>query len=857
MNTVRLFNVAPIMPQELQFLETLSYNMWWCWNSDAIELFRRIDPPLWKETGHNPFKFLGSIPQKRLEKLTDDDGFMSHYQQVMDRFRTEVLDGKKGPGIVDIPDSIAYFSLEYGLHESIRLYSGGLGCLSGDHLKASSDAGLPLVAVGLLYGRGYCQQFLGIDGWQQEVYPTNDLHHLPVKRALDVQGQPVSISLPLPNGEELHAIVWRMDVGRIPLFLLDTNVHDNSPELRRITSRLYEDDRLVRLRQELLLGIGGFKALTALGYDPPVCHMNEGHAAFVGMARISHLMKTKGLTLEAALEVVPRANVFTTHTPVPAGNETFPLDMVRPYLDALQKELGIDPAIAIEWGISPMARHPEQTMTILALRMAHWSNGVSRLHGVVARKMWAPLWPGRPVDEIPIRHITNGIHIASWLSLDNAVLFDRYLGPEWRDNPMDEDMLARVFDIPDEELWRAHEVGRSRLVRAARELGEKQLRARHATVTETAQMKSVLHHGTLTIGFARRFATYKRATLLLRDPQRLEAILNNRDRPVQFVFAGKAHPADREGKELIRQVIEFAKRPSARQKIVFLEDYDVLIARYLVQGVDIWLNTPRRPQEASGTSGMKAALNGALNASILDGWWDEGYSPECGWAIGRGEDYDNQEHQDNVDALALYNMLESEIVPRYYDRPEGDTPTPWVNMMKASMKKALGYFSSHRMIREYQDLLYKPAREEYRKLTANGCKEATSLETTHRRLDALWGKVTVELPRTDKDIAQLHVGDKFMVFATVNLGELKADEVNVQVYYGPVDSDNRILTSNARYMELAEEKCKGTCVFKQELRCETTGRFGLTVRVVPAEKEWSSVIPGYMTWAGEPEPREG
>ena len=602
MKKIQLFNVAPAIPAQLRFLETLSRNLWWCWNADAIELFRRIQPQLWKDTGSNPQDFLSRVPQKRFEALASDEGFLSHQQEVQQRFEAEVFRKGNGGGL-NSPSCIAYFSLEFGIHESVRLYSGGLGVLAGDHLKAASDLGLPLVGVGLLYRHGYFQQYLNNDGWQQEAYPDNEIHRLPLRRALDTSGQPVQLSLPLP-GRVMKAVVWQLDVGHVPLYLLDTNIPDNPPEIQKVTTSLYGGDRLMRLQQEILLGIGGFRALIGLGYEPVAGHINEGHAAFMSLARITHLMKTHGLDMETALEIVPRTSVFTTHTPVPAGNEAFPLDMLRPYLEALEPTLGISPHQIISWGQAPNKTNShELSMTILGLRMAHRSNGVSKLHGIVERKMWANLWPGHAEDEVPIRHITNGIHVPSWLSADNAVLFTRYLGREWREGLPDANMLSGISQIPDEELWRAHELGRARLVRIAREMCEKQLTVRNAASAEITHAKSIFDYDVLTIGFARRFATYKRATLLLRNMERLETLLHNDDRPIQFVFAGKAHPADDSGKDLIRELIRFGQkanirraRPSGKsgQRHSPSEKYSASLRPYLSQDFRKAASTSRR-----------------------------------------------------------------------------------------------------------------------------------------------------------------------------------------------------------------------------------------------------------------------
>lgn len=848
MNRIQLFNVAPSIPQRLAFLERLSRNLWWCWNSDAIELFRRINPQKWRESWHNPLLFLGQVPQERLESLAADEGFVSHIKQVEARFKRDVQEDACLDSTLS-HRKVAYFSLEFGMHESVRVYSGGLGCLAGDHLKAASDINLPMVGIGLMYRQGFFQQYLNKDGWQQEAYPQNELHLMPLTRVQRADGQPVMVSLPLPEGE-LQAIVWKLMLGNVPLLLLDANIPENPPEFRRITAQLYAGDRRMRLRQELLLGIGGFRALLAAGCEPAACHMNEGHAAFMGLERIAHLMKTRSLPLDEAVQVTARSTIFTTHTPVPAGNEAFDSSLLYPHLQALHKELRLDIPTILAWG-----KHPEQNpqhelnMTVLGLRLSEYRNGVAQLHGKVERKMWAKLWPNSPEDEIPIGHVTNGVHVPSWLSLDNMSLFDRYFGPTWREHPSSADVLSAIHQIPDEELWRAHELGRTRLVRTVRELAEKQYAARNATRVEIAQAKSVLDHDVLTLGFARRFATYKRAALLLRDPQRLEALLCNESRPVQIVFSGKAHPADDHGKALIQQIVQFARRPQVRRRIVFVENYDISIARSLVQGVDVWLNTPRRPQEASGTSGMKAVMNGGLHVSVLDGWWCEGYNAECGWAIGHGEEYEDSEYQDTVEALALYNILENEVVPCFYDRPAGDVPQRWVRMMKASIRMGLSFFTSHRMVSEYKSLYYDQAVEDYDRLLSDNGAAARNLVEQYKRLESLWPAVSLELPVTERNLSLLHVGDRFAVTTNLHLGDLKPDEVEVHVYYGPVNAENAIAESRVEPMTLAEEAGPGRYRYQCELVCASTGRYGLTARVIPRGTRWRNAVPGFLTWA--------
>ncbi|MBT3194368.1 MAG: alpha-glucan family phosphorylase [Verrucomicrobia bacterium] len=847
MKNVQLYNVAPAVPEELQFLETLSRNLWWCWDADATELFRRINSNTWKEVGYNPLKLLAGVSQQRLAALTKDEAFLAHMRRVEERFNRVCIESQHAPA----SQSVAYFSLEFGIHETVRIYSGGLGALAGDHLKAASDIGVPLAAVGLLYRQGYFQQYLNRDGLQQERYPESEVQHMPLEKALDPNGNEVIVTVPLPEGA-LKATVWCLKIGRVPLLLLDTNIPDNRHEFRSITAQLYGGNRLNRLRQELLLGIGGFRALIALGYEPAVCHMNEGHAAFLSMARIEYFMKSKGLSLKQAKEIVPRCSVFTTHTPVPAGNETFEPKLLRPHLDAVETETGLSSKAFVRLSQAPGSEsETEASMTILGLQMAKYANGVSKLHGEVARQMWSHLWPGRAEDEVPIGHVTNGVHVPTWLSAQNVALFDRYIGPSWRNHPGAKTTLEGVNQIPDEELWRAHEIGRSRLIRAAREHAAEQYQARNASRSEIAQAKSILDHDALTIGFARRFATYKRGALLLHDMERFEALLTNEERPIQFLFAGKAHPADVHGKELIQRIVHFARKNNIRRHIVFLENYDIGIARRLVQGVDVWLNTPRRPLEASGTSGMKAAANGSLNASVLDGWWCEGYTQDTGWAIGDGEVYEDTEYQDAVEAQALYNLLENEIIPTFYDREGGDLPTQWIRMMKHSIRMGLQAFTSHRMVSQYNELYYKPAAESYVELLSNKAAKAEALVKQHARLEKLWGQVKVSTPQHAVEPGKLHVGDAFTITTDVHLGELTPEEVDVEVYYGPVNSELHICDSHVAVVPKGEHVGNGDYRYQHKLVCKRTGRYAFTTRVTPRGKEWSHVMPGFITWADE------
>ena len=842
---IRTYDVEPNLPEALSFLEVLSHNLWWCWNRDAQEIFYRIDTTKWKNCGKNPLAFLDSIEQERMNELAEDDAFLSQLNKLEERYNDEVkvAGGNSEP---DTDRNTAYFCLEYGIHESIRIYSGGLGVLAGDHLKAASDQNASFTAVGLLYRQGYFQQYLSQDGQQQEHYPENPVHELPLFEARDKNDQKIVVSVPLPDGQ-VEAAVWVAWAGNIPLYLLDTNIPQNKPEFRTITARLYAGDKQIRLRQEILLAVGGFRALIALGYEPSVCHMNEGHAAFLSLARIEHLMKHKQLPYAEALEIVRRSNVFTTHTPVPAGNEWFDAELVRTYLDALAREMDIDPDEVLSWGMPYNDKSKEICNTILALRMSHFCNGVSKLHGEVARDMWKHLWKERPKDEVPIGSITNAVHAATWVGEDYQQLFNRYLGPSWRKVP--HEVADSVAKIPEEELWRTHEFARIRMIQSARNRMERQYRARNCTESELERAKNVLQDDVLTIGFARRFATYKRATLLLKDPERLRALLTDEERPIQFIFAGKAHPADQGGKDLIKQIIKFTREADVGLRIIFLEDYDIGLARQMVQGVDVWLNTPMRPMEASGTSGMKSCLNGGLHVSILDGWWAEAYSPELGWAIGNGSDFEDTEHQDLVESHALFNLLEKDIIPLFYERSRSGIPLQWIEKSKASIAHALRNYTCCRMYTEYYENYYKPADEAYRLLTANSAAEAQRLVKERSRFDQNWKSVELAAPEVDReDISILKTGDKFTVRVQVNLGEIKPEEVDVQIFYGPLDSYQQVYKSNSKSMDLEGEVEQGRYSYAQELVCEKTGRHGFTCRVIPRGNEWKNDMPGFVTW---------
>jgi starch phosphorylase len=699
-----------------------------------------------------------------------------------------------------------------------------------------------------LYRKGYFRQFLNPEGWQQEQYPETELSQIPVERVRDSAGNEITISVQGPEGT-IHAAIWRLRVGRIPLFLLDSNIPENPPGIRDITARLYAGELKIRLAQEILLGIGGMRALAAMGIFPQVCHMNEGHPAFSVLERLVQVMGRYHVDLGTALEIVRRANVFTTHTPVAAGHDVFPTDMVKPYLQPFQEPLGIHENEILSWGQASGSDFAAPfSMSILALRMSQYCNAVSELHGQVARRMWNPIWPQRPENEIPISHVTNGVHISTWISPEIALLFERHLGPDWYMGSRKPENVQRIEDIYEEELWRAHEMSRTRLIRLCRELIVKQYEQRNAPKSVISGVESVLDQDILTIAFARRFATYKRANLIFHDPQRLAAMISSKTHPVQFIFAGKAHPKDDEGKKLIQQLFRLIQDPVLRNRIVFIEDYDMRLARYLVQGADIWLNNPRRPNEACGTSGMKAAVNGVLNVSILDGWWCEGYSKERGWKIAGGEEYADLSYQDAVESHALYNLLENEVIPHFYAQKSGDLPVLWIRMMKESMKMAMKDYCSLRMVGEYENRYYRPIAGRMAQLTAEHAAEARNLKIQRERLCNLWANISLE-PPVQQGRSPFRVGVDYDAGVKVFLGQLRPEEVDVEFYYGQMRSAGQLEGIRTESMTVHTDLGNGYYIYFCKVKCDMSGRFGYMARVTPKGDSLVKFTPGFITWS--------
>ena len=698
------------LPRRIHRLGELAYNLWWTWNPDAQRLFSRIDHDFWERTYHNPVLFLRQIERAHLNAVAQDRGYLDFYDRTF-RIFDQYINTKETWFMQNHPDQInrpiAYFSSEFGLHETLPIYAGGLGVLSGDHVKEASDLGLPFVAVGFLYTRGYFSQHITEDGWQEARFKRLHFEDMPVMPILDQDDKPLTVTVELP-GRDVLARIWEIHVGRVPLYLLDTDVDGNSAADRELTARLYNSDLEARISQELILGIGGVRALRRLGYNPSVWHMNEGHSAFMGLERVREMVAADH-AFEEAQAAVKASTIFTTHTPVPAGSDEFPLWLIDKYFANLWPELGLDRESFINLARRKMSWGETFSMPLLAFRFAERRNGVSELHGQVARKMWNFLWPDLREEDVPISYVTNGIHTGTWLARRLDHLFRRYLGRNWASHLDDPDLWEDIDNIPDEELWAVRRHLKRKLVFYMRDRAREQWLSTSVHPVQVIASGVLLDPYALTIGFARRFATYKRASLILSDLERLLDLINRPNRPVQIIFAGKAHPDDHPGKMLIQEVYRAVKKAENGGRLVFLEDYDMNVARYLVQGVDVWLNTPRRPNEASGTSGEKAAINGVLNFSVLDGWWREGYNGLNGWAIGDDNDYEDHNYQDQLDIAHLYNVLEKEIIPLYYDRAENNLPREWISRMKIAIRTLSPQFSMRRMVKEYTEQLYLPA----------------------------------------------------------------------------------------------------------------------------------------------------
>ncbi|MCC6174741.1 MAG: alpha-glucan family phosphorylase [Chloroflexi bacterium] len=843
----RVFTVVPQIPAPLAGLVDLAYNLRWTWDHQTAGLFRRLDPARWESTNHNPVLLLRTTDQARLDEAAQDPGYRRELAGAAAELAA-YLDVDQAE--LNSRPRVGYFSAEFGLAECLPIYSGGLGVLAGDHLKSASDLNLNLTGVGLYYRNGYFQQRLRPDGWQEEYYPDHQPSSLPIRPALGKDGKQIKIALAFP-GRELFAQVWHVQVGRITLYLLDTDLEENAPSDRVITSRLYGGDRDMRIRQELLLGIGGLRALDVLGRRPEVCHMNEGHSAFLSLERIRQLIEEHGLGFTEARAMSAAGLVFTTHTPVAAGHDAFEPGTIDYYLGDYYRSLGLSRSEFMALGrLHPHDEAEPFSLTILALRLAARSNGVSLLHGDLSRRLWGGVWPGLAIDEVPIGSVTNGVHLRTWVAPEFSELHARIRIPaSWSGQLESIERTQAVDDLPARDLWERHERLRGELVHFARARLATQLARQGAGPSEVSRTVEALDSKTLTIGFARRFADYKRATLLLRDPARLMRLVNDPYRPVQFIFGGKAHPSDNGGKELLRQLLQLSRSEDVRGRIIVLEEYDMGVARRMVQGVDIWLNTPRRPMEASGTSGMKAVANGALHVGTLDGWWDEAYRAGLGWAIGDRRSYDDLSYQDYLESTSLYDLLEREIVPLFYDRDANGLPLGWIARMRASMGGLPPVFSSDRMVHDYLTRFYEPAAHDVRCLSERELEPAREVAAWGTHVLEQWPRV--QIVRVDGLADTVKAGAAFDVEADVTLGDLQPTEVNVALALGPVDGDGVLDGFTLTPLELRKHVGDGMYRFGvRDVRSVRSGQHGYAVRVTPHHPSLPIPFPlGLVRWS--------
>lgn len=842
---LRTFRVRPTLPEALQPLADLAQNLRWVWDLPTQEVFRWAGGDLLDEVGGNPVALLGRLGHHRLTELAGDGDFLGRLGEVHADLRRYCTEPRWAQSVEAAP-RVAYFSPEFGLTGVMQTYSGGLGILAGDHLKAASDLGLDLVGVGLLYRHGYFRQHLDADGWQQERYPDLNPYSLPLRR-LERDDEPFTVAVDL-DGNEVRCQVWKAEVGRVPLLLLDTDVPANAPEDRTVTDKLYGGDVEHRLRQEIVLGIGGVRALELarelgeLGpvghggdtaWTPEVFHMNEGHAGFLQLERIRGLL-ADGHDVDEAVESARAAVLFTTHTPVPAGIDVFPRDLVERYFGALAKDAGMRMEQLLAIGqVDEDGRGDHYNMAVSGLRLSARANGVSLLHGRVSRAMFARLWPGVTEHEVPITSVTNGVHAGTWVGPEMRAVLDRHLRPGW---PHDPQAWTGVAEMADDVLWRARQRARERFVGRLREWVREQSLRRGESRSALGWVDDLFDPDALTIGFARRFAEYKRGALLLRQPERLRALLTAVDRPVQIVFAGKAHPRDDLGKGIIREIVHHASGDlDLRARLVFVEDYDMDLASVLYQGVDVWLNNPRRPYEACGTSGEKAVLNGALHCSTLDGWWDEMFDGENGFAIGSADDDVDVAHQDAADAQSLFDLLERTVVPEFYDRSDGRLPRRWLARVRRSLDTLGPRVLAERMVQEYTTELYAPIAAHAGRLTADGGARARALAAWRRQLAASWDDVAVDDVEGDDGVAV--IGAERTVEVGVRLGALTPADVTVELLHGSVGADGDLIAPEGQALQPVGEDTGGRVRYRGAFTCGTSGEYGFAVRVVPAHED--------------------
>ena len=830
--------VNPQLPKRIEKLETIANNLWWSWNTEFLRLFKQIDRDLWETVEKNPVKFLKLVSQQKLEEIAKNTNFLKEYDKIAEDFEN-YKNSKSTWFSRNYPenrnDIIAYFSAEYGLDQILSIYSGGLGILSGDHLKSASDLGIPLIAVGLLYKNGYFHQKINGYGDQETEYKKIDISSLPIKPVKDVDGKDLIIFVKFPK-RRLYLKVWQIQVGRVNLYLMDSDIEENHEEYRDITTTLYGGDQERRISQEIVLGMAGVRLLKTLGLNPTVYHMNEGHSSFLIIELIKDVMKEKQVSFEMARDIVSSETVFTTHTPVPAGNDIFPLELVEKYFKDYWDRLGISKEEFLKMGMEPEPKpNAGFNMGILALKVAGKKNGVSKLHGAVSRELFNDVWPEIAADESPITHVTNGIHTCSWLSPNLKELYNEYLIPYWQDHIYQDSTWEKIDDIPNEKLWDAHMQRKQKLMEVVKENITTRLKRSGYHYEDINEIVSGLNPNALTIGFARRFATYKRATLLFRDLERITQIVNNSDKPVQIIIAGKAHPADKEGQDLIKYIHEISMKPQFKGKIFLLENYNIAMSRYLISGVDVWLNTPRRPMEASGTSGQKASVNGVVNFSILDGWWAEGYNQENGWAIGTNTEYENYEIQDNFDSESIYQTLENKIIPTYYEKDENDISEKWIQYMKNSIISTGGKYSTARMLVDYTNNLYMPLANLYHE-NYESLEKVSEYNTWKQELYRNWEDIQIT-EENNLDNIVMDAGNHIEVQCKVKLPNLLPENIEAQVYYGKIRENGVVEKIAVIPMELVEcDDENNIYTYKAKIELTTGGDYGYTFRVMPKHK---------------------
>ena len=827
--------VNPQLPKEISKLSEIANNLWWSWNTEYLKLLKQIDRDLWENVGKNPVKFLKLVSQERLEKASQNQEFLKQYNIVANNFEN-YMNSKNTWFSKNYPknenDLISYFSAEYGLDETIPIYSGGLGILSGDHLKSASDLGLPFVAVGMLYKEGYFIQKLSKYGEQENNYVKADLNNLPIEAVKDSEGKDLKITVDYPE-RKLYLKVWKINVGRIKLYLMDSDIDENSEEDKKVTLQLYGGDQDMRIKQEIVLGMGGVKLLKTLGLNPTVYHMNEGHSSFLTLELIKDLMEEKKISFEMAKDITTSKTVFTTHTPVPAGNDIFPLDLVEKYFKDFWPKIGLSREEFLKLGMKPTEKLDNGfNMGILALKNAGKKNGVSKLHGAVSRELFGEVWPNIAANESPIGYVTNGIHTCSWLAQNLKELYNEYLIPYWQDNMQKDDVWKQIKDIPNERLWNEHQARKMKMLKMVKENTTERLKRVGIPYEEIKEITSKINPNALTIGFARRFATYKRATLIFKDLERITQILNDSERPIQLIFAGKAHPLDKVGQDLIKYINELAMKPQFKGKIFVLENYNIGMSRYLISGCDVWLNNPRRPMEASGTSGQKASVNGVINFSVLDGWWAEGYDQTNGWTIGTNAEFTSYEEQDLADSESLYNTLENKIIPLYYENREENIPNNWVEIMKNSIITTGGKYSTQRMVIDYTNKMYIPLCNLYNTYYSN-LESVAEYSQWKSELNNSWNDIEIKQLNNLSDIS-MDAGNKINVECEVKLPNIKVENIEAQVYYGKIAENGMVDNIEIIPMKLkAKNETEKVYTFEAKIELTTGGDYGYTFRVMP------------------------